>query len=139
MEHLRTVEEVCKREGVDTIYCVAALPEWEHYDPEKLPEPIVAWGREHCPNATIERLAGFEDEYVLQSEDAEELLSTFHLGPVFRLGFTPEQAQLFRQHWQAQQTAPPSDFYFFVCAVGNVTDAEKAALSGELFLSTRMV
>lgn len=134
MEHLRTVEELCRREGIDTIYCVAAVPEWEHYDAEKCPEPIVAWGREHCPEATIERLGGFENEYERKSKEADSLLSTLPLGPVYRLGFTAEQAQLFQEHWRTQAATYPTDFYFFVCYMREVSEAERDALGGELFI-----
>lgn len=133
MEYLRTVEEVVKEDRTDTIYCVAAAREWEYYDLNMCPMPISAWMRKHCPEAEIEPLRGFGKEYVQQGEDGPQLLSELAMDPLFRLGFTPEQAQLFCDQWDADCAVPPRDFYFVTYYVGDSSETPNAGGAEELF------
>jgi hypothetical protein len=118
MKFLRTLEDVAKQDEERPIYLVAALPEWEHYDPDDCPAPIRAWVQQHYPDVVIEQLvADFESAYVLgdDSDIPDELLN--ELTPVFRLGFSAEQAKHFRLAWSSpplEATGSPTNIYFLV-------------------------
>jgi hypothetical protein len=117
MKFLRTVEEVAKQDEERPIYVFAALPEWEHYDPDECPAPIRLWVQQHYPDVAIEQLSGFELEYDLG--DDSDIPDDFLRGltPVSRLGFNGEQAKHFRLAWSSpppEATGSPTNIYFLV-------------------------
>jgi hypothetical protein len=94
------------------------MPEWAYYDPDDCPAPIRAWVQQHYPDVVIEQLvADFESAYVLggDSDIPDGLLN--ELTPVFRLGFSAEQAKHFRQAWSnppLDTPDSPTNFYFLL-------------------------
>ncbi len=118
MKNLRTVEQVFQQDGERFICSVAALPEWEHYDPEDCPAPIRAWIQQHYPDVVIEQLSGdYESSTTWESSDCD-LSAGLHLPkPTFRLGFNAQQAEHFEQAWRTLLPGSPSmpeDFYFLI-------------------------
>jgi hypothetical protein len=117
MKFLRTLEQVALRDRERPIYGVAALPEWEHYDPDDCPAPIRAWVQQHYPDVVVEQLvAEFEVAYVLGDESGNSGEFLNELTPIFRLGFNAEQAEHFERAWSnppLDNLDSPSNFYFF--------------------------
>lgn len=119
MKNLRTFEQVLKQDGDDTIYAVAALPEWKHYEPDNCPAPIREWILQHYPDVVIEQLDGFARQYVMSvDDDLTNRIWTDDLpSPIFRLGFDAAQAEHFDAAWSSpplDTEDAPSDFYFAI-------------------------
>lgn len=116
MKNLRTVEEVFQQDGERFICAVAALPAWEHYDPEDCPAPIREWIRQHYPDVVIEQLSGgYESSTTWSSDDCDPSGGLHWPKPIFRLGFNAQQAEHFEQAWRTLPPGSPSmpmDFYF---------------------------
>ena len=118
MKNLRTVEEVFQQDGERFICAVAALPEWEHYDPDNCPAPIREWIRQHYPDVVIEQLSGDnESSTVWESDDCNPSKGLHWPKPIFRLGFNAQQAEHFEQVWRTLPPGSldvPKDFYFLI-------------------------
>lgn len=118
MKNLRTVEEVFQQDGERFICSVAALPEWEHYDPDNCPAPIREWIQQHYPNVVIEQLSGDnESSTVWESSDFDPSAGLHWPKPIFRLGFNAQQAEHFEQAWRTVSPGShrmPKDFYFLI-------------------------
>ena len=119
MNNLRTFEQVFLEDAVTPIYVVAAFSEWKHYSPTDCPAPIREWVEQNYPDVVIERLSGFACKYPSPvNGNNPPNFSIEHLPhPMFRLGFTLEQAAHFQEAWNSQPLDDPDlpdNFYFLI-------------------------
>ena len=116
MKNLRTFEDVFEQDGERFICAVAAVPEWEHYDPNDCPAPIREWVRQHYPDVVVEELSGdYESATTWKSDDIDLSAGPHWPKPIFRIGFNVQQAEHFQQAWQTLPPGSPNipeDFYF---------------------------
>jgi hypothetical protein len=118
MKNLRTVEEVFQQDGERFICAVAALPEWEHYDPDNCPVPIREWVQQHYPDVAIEHLSdNYDGSTSWETSDCDPSTGLHWPKPIFRLGFNAQQAEHFEQAWRTLPPGSPDmpkDFYFLI-------------------------
>lgn len=118
MKNLRTVVDVFQQDSERFICAVAALPEWEHYDPEVCPAPIREWIRLNYPSVVIEQLSGdYDYSASYKSDDCDPSSGLHWPKPIFRLGFNVQQAEHFVQAWRTVppgSASAPKDFYFLI-------------------------
>lgn len=119
MPQIVTMHETFYDDLPTLTYYIGAVPSWKHYDPERLPLPIQDWLNMHFPGIAIERVSDSELPEFIYTVDSDGVVGTFKCSadlphPLFRVGFTADQAEVFRQAW----TQPPlkcpdgeDDFY----------------------------
>ena len=119
MKSMRTIEDAFDQINAGPTYAVAALPHWEHYDPNECPAPIREWVLQHYPYVVIEQLSGLAFEYtgVWESENLGGMFDLVLPKPIFRLGFNAKQAEYFKEVWTtvpSDCSVAPDDFYFVI-------------------------
>ena len=124
MRNLKSVEQAMS-ESDDPIYLIFSSRAWEHHDADNCPIPIREWIERHYPDVAIEKLSGFSRKYMCVANDGkpDELLSDIFSPPVFRIGFTPEQVEHFREAWNnppLDTPESPSNFYLVTCGQTDV-------------------
>lgn len=121
MNNLRSFEQVFLSDTATPIYVIAAFPEWKHYSPTELPVPIREWVELHYPKVEIERLSGFACKHLtaVDVNNPPQKFSIEHLPhPMFRLGFSLEQAAHFAEAWKSPPLDDPDlpdNFCFLSC------------------------
>ena len=109
----RTVQEIFADEKLDHVYVLAIFPTWEYWQPTSLPVPLAAWIYEHCPDVAVEMMAILTGTPQFHAtDDTRYLEGTFLSYPMFRIGFSPEQAEQFAQHWEVVTGGARDDFLF---------------------------
>ena len=113
MNSLRSFEQILQAVPGQPFFAVAPCPTWEHYNADSCPTPIIDWVAQHYPEVAIERISGFERKfaYSLAADEPEEGLE--YAGqiplPIFRIDFTPEQAEHFHLAWNSPPLKNSSD------------------------------
>jgi len=117
MKTLRTYEQVAQEDPLTPVYVIAACPEWPHYDSKECPAVIRAWIEQHYPEVVIEPLSGlsFHKTVSTKQEYPHGFLLCHLPRPLFRIGFSEEQADHFFRAWSSpplDTPEAPRDFYW---------------------------
>jgi len=113
MSCTRTVQDIFADEELDRVYAIAIFETWEHWRPTKLPEPLAAWLSTHCPGIVVEMTAILSGTPKFHATDDTRYMDGMFLPhPMFRIGFSPEQADQFAQHWEVVTGGARDDFMF---------------------------
>ena len=124
MTALATIEQILA-EGLDPVYIVFAMPEWEHFHPTDLPAPIADWIARNCPEVEVRRISNIPSPGTALlglDQHQEEITLALEIAPVFMIGFSEEQAKAFAAAWRKPDgpTRENSEFYF--CDVSSTDD-----------------
>ena len=124
MTALATIEQILA-EGLDPVYIVFAVPEWEHFHPTDLPAPIADWIAQHCPEVEVRRISNIPSPGTALfglDQHHDEITSALEIAPMFMIGFNEEQAEAFAAAWPKHNgsTCENSEFYF--CDVSAADD-----------------
>ena len=100
------------------IYAIAINPKWPHWKKSELPSPIKHLLAKSFPGVAIEQVSGWQGATKCLPEGSEEVIDPATLPhPVFRLGFSENEAQEFRCAWKKawpELEGAAVDFYFVV-------------------------
>lgn len=121
MTALKSIEQILA-EGRDPAYLVFAMPDWEHFHPTDLPEPIADWIARNCPEVEVRRISSIpspgSDLFGLDQYH-DEITLVLEIAPLFMIGFNEEQARAFAAAWAKPDGSPSEDAEFYFCDVSS--------------------
>jgi hypothetical protein len=82
-----------------TIYAISISPEWEHWHPTDCPAPIREWLDKNCPDVTVQAVSGWDGVASLDIYGMQIIDNGAFPEPMFRLGFSEQQAAQFDEWW----------------------------------------
>ena len=124
MTTLTSVEQILA-EGLDPVYVVFALPEWEHFHPTDLPAPIADWIAQHCPEVEVRRISNIPSPGTALfglGQHQEEIALALEIAPMFMIGFNEEQAEAFAAAWRKPHGLSSDNSEFVFCDVSSKDD-----------------
>ena len=124
MSTLTSVEQILA-EGLDPVYIVFAMPEWEHFHPTDLPAPIADWIARNCPEVEVRRISNIPSPGAAifgLDQHHDEVSSALEIAPVFMIGFSEEQAETFAAAWPKPDELSCDDSEFYFCDISKAED-----------------
>ncbi len=120
-----TIEQILT-EGLDPVYIVFAMPEWEHFHPTDLPAPIADWLALNCPEVEVRRISNIPSPGTALlglDQHHEEIISALEIAPMFMIGFNHEQAEAFAAAWRKHDGLSNDNSEFYFCDVSSKEDS----------------